>query len=787
MKALDLKLLRDLWRMKGQVLAIAAVITGGVATFIMFLSTMNSLYATRDAFYRDYRFADVFASLKRAPEAVKERIAEIPGVEVVETRVVADVKLDIKDFDEPVTAKLVSIPDSGKPFLNSLYIRKGRIVDPGKDNEVIVGEAFAEAHRFSPGDSFGAVINGRWKRLVIAGIALSPEYVLQARPGSISPDFKRYGILWMSRSSLEAAYNMKAAFNDVAVAVSAGARSEDVITRMDALLERYGGLGAYDRKDQISNHFLAEEFKQLQRMARIFPAIFLSVAAFLLNVTVTRLVAVEREQIATLKAFGYGNLAVGAHYIKMIVAVTLIGIGGGIALGIWFTGGMGRVYMEFYRFPYFMYEIRPSVAIAAGLISISAAVLGTVYSVWKAAIYPPAEAMRPQPPAAYRETVIERMGLQRFFSQPTRMIIRNIERRPVKSLLSITGIAFACAIMIAGRFGIDAVDYIVGVQFGLAEKEDMTVAFVESASSKAVYEMKGIPGIEYAEAYRTVPVRLRFQHRSYRTVLQGVSPESRLHVLLDTNLKPIHIPQSGIVLADYLGKILGVKTGDTITVEVLEGKRPVREERVVALAKQYIGLSGYMDIAALNRLMREGNAISGMYLSVDSFYISEIYKKLINAPRVAGTVILKDEVKNFYETQAEAFLFFIFIATLLASSIAFGVIYNSARIALSERNRELASLRVLGYTKAEISYILLGELALLTLAAIPFGFIIGRGLGAYMAKAFESDLFRIPLVVEPVTYALAATVVLASAFVSGIIVSYRLYHLDLVGVLKTKE
>lgn len=787
MKSLDRKLLRDLWGMKGQALAIAAVIVSGVATFIMFISVMNSLNLTRTKFYQDYRFANVFANLKRAPESMKERIAEIPGVETVETRVVADVKLDIKDFDEPVTAKLVSIPDSGKPLLNGLYIRKGRTIDPDKGNEVLVSEAFADAHHFSPGDKFGAVINGRWKTLVIAGIVLCPEYILQIRPGGLSPDFKRYGILWMSRSNLEAAYNMKGAFNDAAIAISPDARPEDVIARLDDLLDRYGGLGAYSRKDQMSHRFLNEEFKQLQRMAQLFPAIFISVAAFLLNVTVSRLVSTQREQIATLKAFGYSNRAVGLHYIKMIIAIVLIGIAGGIGVGIWMAHGMGKIYMTFYRFPYFFYELRPVVLIAAAAISIGAAILGTVYSVWKAAIYPPAEAMRPEPPAQYRETVIERIGFQRFFSQPTRMIMRNIERRPVKSLLSITGIALACAIMITGRFGIDAVDYIVGVQFGIAEKEDMTVAFVEPASGKAVHEMKGMQGVEYAEVYRSVPARIRFRHKSYRTVLQGVEPEGRLHLLLDTNLKQIHIPQSGIVLADYLGKILDVKPGDTVTVEVLEGERPVREVPVAALAKQFIGLSAYMDIASLNRLMREGSSISGVYLAVDPLYLSGIYKNMIKAPRVSGTVVLKEEVRNFYETQAEAFLFFIFIATLLAGSIAFGVVYNSARIALSERSRELASLRVLGYTRGEIAYILLGELTLLTLAAIPLGFMIGRGLSAYMSKVLESDLFRIPLVVEPVTYSLAATVVLASTFISGIIVSYRLYHLDLVGVLKTKE
>jgi putative ABC transport system permease protein len=253
------------------------------------------------------------------------------------------------------------------------------------------------------------------------------------------------------------------------------------------------------------------------------------------------------------------------------------------------------------------------------------------------------------------------------------------------------------------------------------------------------------------------------------------------------NLRPVEIPLSGIVLTDYLGGILNIKPGDKLTVEVLEGNRPIREVPVVGFVKEYIGVMGYMNLDALNRLMREGNAISGVALAVDPRYQREIYRNLVEMPRVAGTVVRRDEIRNFYDTQAEAMLFFTFVATVLAGVIAFGVVYNSARISLSERSRELASLRVLGYTRGEISYILLGELGLLTLAAIPLGFLFGHWLCVYVARAMESDLFRVPLVIEPATYSLAAMVVVLSASVSGLIVRHRLDHLDLIAVLKTRD
>ena len=787
MKSLDKKLFRDLWHMKGQAFAIILVIMSGVSTFVMFLSVMDSLNLTRDRFYDEHGFADLFAPLKRAPESVRERIREIPGVATVETRVSADVKLDIAGLNEPVTAHLVSLPDDGRPLLNRLYLRQGRLPEPWRDNEAVVSEAFAQAHRFRPGSTFGAVINGRWKTLTVTGIALSPEFVLQVRPGAISPDFKRYGILWMGRKALGTAYDMEGAFNDLVLTLSPGSRAEDVISRLDDVLDRYGGLGAVERKDQMSHRFLSEEFRQLENSARLYPMIFIGVAAFLLNVVITRTVSTQREQIAALKAFGYTTTDVAIHFVKLVLLIVAIGTIGGTLLGIRLGKGLGNIYMEFYRFPYFLYVLRPAVVALAAGITGGAAVVGTVHSVWKAVRISPAQAMRPEEPARYRMTIAERIIPARILSQPTRIILRNLERRPVKAFLSVTGIAMACAIMIAGGFFEDSVNHMVNIQFRMCHREDMTVTFVEPASGKALHELQGLRGVEYAEPFRTIPVIFRSGHRSYRTLIRGVPPGSRLYRLLDEDLRNVSLPSEGIVLTDYLGAMLGAAPGDQITVEVLEGSRPVRQVPVAGLIKEYIGLMGYMDLAALNRVMREGNAISGAALVVDEKEQTDLYRTLVEMPRVAGAVVRKDEIKNFYDTQAEAMLFFTFVATVLAGVIAFGVVYNSARISLAERGRELASLRVLGYTRGEISYILLGELGLLTLAAIPLGFLLGQWLCAYVSYALSSDLYRIPLTTERATFSMAAAVVLVSAAVSGLIVRHRLDHLDLVEVLKTRE
>lgn len=787
MSALNHKMWRDLWHLKGQAFAIGMVIMAGVATFIMYLSTLDSLQLTRSTYYQDYRFAQVFASLKRAPQSLEERIAEIPGVDKVETRVVAFANLDAAGFGEPITARLVSIPEGREPLLNVLYLRQGRLVEPGRSDEVVLSEAFANAHGLRPGDTLQATINGKRRRLDIVGIALSPEYIHQLRPGGVFPDFERFGVLWMGRKALGGAYDLEGAFNDVVLSLSAGASAQDVIDRLDELLEPYGGTGAYDRTDQLSHRLLTQEMDQMGVLATIFPLLFLGVAAFLLNVVISRLVTMQREQVATLKAFGYRNRDVVLHYLELVMVIVLSGVVGGVVVGIWLGRGMSDIYMELFRFPFLLFQLKPMLVIDAAAVSAVAATLGTLLAVRKAAALRPAEAMRPEPPASYRETLLERWGLKRFLAQPSRMILRHIRRRPLKSLLSMFGIALACGVIMTGRFQNDTVSYMLAVQYGLAQREDVSVSFFEPTALKAKYALQSLPGVERVEVYRRVPVRLRHGHLSHRTRLRAVEPNGEIQRLLNTDLKPVPLPAQGVLLTDFLGRMLDVKPGDQISVEVLEGNRPIRQVTVVGLVKEYLGVAAYMNLDALNHLMREGPSISGAYLAVDSRALPGLFQTFKQIPTVASTFERRQEIRNFHRVMDETMLFVTFVATLFSVVIAFGVVYNSARIALTERSRELASLRVLGFTRAEISYILLGELALLTLAAIPLGIYIGYELCDLIALALQTELYRVPVVINTNTYAFAVSVVIVSAVVSALLVRRQLDRLDLIAVLKTKE
>jgi putative ABC transport system permease protein len=785
--AIDKKLWRELWSMRLQAMAIAMVIVSGVCIFIMSLSTLDSLFETRRTYYSEHHFAEVFASLKRAPLSLVERIEELPGVDKVETRIVAYVNLDVAGFSDPVSGHLISLPDNSRGLLNQIYLREGRLFEPGRDNEVLVVEEFAEAHRLQPGDKLRATINGRRKTLTIVGIALSPEYIYQIAPGAMFPDHKRYGVFWMARKPLATAYDMDGAFNDVNTTITPGTHVETLLDQLDNLLKPYGGIGAFARKDQLSNRFLSEELKQQQTIATVFPVIFFGVAAFLLNVVLSRLISLEREQIAALKAFGYSDWAVGLHYAKLVVMIAALGIVIGTVVGVYLGKGMSNIYMHLYSLPYMIYVLKPQVVLAAACISIAVALLGAMYAVRDAARLPPAQAMRPEPPAIYHATLVERLGLQRWFSQPTRMILRHIERRPFKSLLTTLGIAMACAIIMVSGFQEGAIDYMVEVQYGMSQREDLMVIYTDPSSQRSLYSLQSLQGVEQVEGFRSVPAKLQFRHRHYRTAVNGIEPDSHLMRLLDTELKPIHVPSEGVVLTDYLAEILRIQPGDMLTIEVLEGNRPIVQVPVVGTAKQYLGVNAYMQRGSLNRLLKEGHALTGALLTVDDRYQRDVYAELKAMPRIAGVVEHDAAIQAFYDTLAETILFFTLITTILGATISFGVVYNSMRIALSERNRELASLRVLGFERDEVAYILLGEFALLTLVAIPIGLLIGYGLCAYLASQFGTDLYRVPLVLGIRVYALAALVVIVSAVISGWMIRRNLAHLDMVAVLKTKE
>jgi putative ABC transport system permease protein len=773
--------------MRGQALAIAAVIGAGVAMFVAYHSNFDSLRRTQSTYYERQRFADVFASVKRAPNRLEERVREIPGVARVSTRVVADVTLDVPGYKEPVRGRLISLPADGRPPLNDLFLRRGRWIEPGAPDEVLVSEAFALAQRLQPGDRVAALINGRRRWLRIVGIALSPEYVYVIPPGELIPDDRRYGLFWMERRSLGSAFDMEGGFNDLALSLMPGTTPQGVIAALDRLFQPYGGLGAIPRSLQISHWTISQELRTLQGFGVIVPAIFLGVAAFLLNVAMTRALAIQRTQIAALKALGYTNGEIAGHYLKWALVIGLLGGLLGIPVGAWLGSKMISLYNVYFKFPVLLYRLSGGVALGGVGVSLAAAALGAALAVRRAVQVPPAEAMRPEPPARYRPSRMEHPALRRAFSHATRMVLRNVERHPMRSGATVLGTAFAVGILFFAFTFLDVMKRLGDVQFSLVQRQDVTVTFAEPASPRALFEVRALPGVFHAEPLRTVPARIRFGHRSRQIAVMGQRGHAELNRVVDVSLQEVRLPPEGLVLSRMLGEVLGAREGDTVTLEVLEGERPQRAVTVARLVDDFMGLGAWMEIGALHRLLREGGTVSGAHLLVDQAALPRLYERLKATPRVAGVTITTAALESFRKVTAENFELITLFNVPFAVIIAFGVVYNAARISLSERSRELASLRVLGFSIGEISLILLGELALFTILALPLGLVIGWGFSKGVLTALDNEMYRIPLVLSASTAAWSALTVLVAAALSGLAVRRRLDRLDLIAVLKTRE
>ncbi|MBN2191600.1 MAG: ABC transporter permease [Polyangiaceae bacterium] len=785
--ALHRKLFRNLAELRGQLVTIALVVACGIAAYVCLRSTWDSLLFSRTTYYERYRFADVFATCKRAPEALRGRLEAIPGVAIAETRVTERVLIPLDDLPEPASGRVVSIPAGRSPALDALFLRSGRLVEPGHNDEVVLLETFAKGHDLTPGSRFPVVFNGQRRQLRVVGTAASPEYIMAMAPGDLTPDPLRFAVLWMDRDALAPAFQMQGAFNDLTLRLQPGASEPAVLEAVDTLLEPYGGLGTVGRSKQLSHFMLSGELSQLEGMASVVPVIFLGVAAFLLNVVLSRLVFLQRSQIAALKALGYRDLTIGLHFLELVSVIVLLGAAGGLGLGIWFGRMMTELYAAFFHFPVLEYRLAPSVVFAAVGISLLAALAGALFTVRAVVRLPPAEAMRPPAPTIYHRTVLERLGLLALLGPAARMVVREIERRPLRLLLSSVGIAMAVAITVIGQFWGDAMDFMIDVQFGGAMREDLTVVFTEPRPARAVRELAHLPGVLRVEGLREVPVRVRSGAGFRDSILIGYPDEPDLRRLLDQYGKPHPLPVSGVVLTDKLAELFDIEPGQSVTLEVREGDRRHLDVLVSGLVGESFGLRVHARAATVAPLLGEEPLVTTALLLVDPATAGATRARLKELPAVASVTRRDNLAERFVEQSRAMIVTFSIILTLFASVIAVGVVYNNARVALSMRSRELASLRVLGFSQAEVGAILLGELAVQVLLAIPAGLAIGTWLAGLMMSTVDPETYRFPVVVSARSYAFAVVVALVSGVISALLVRRRLQSLDLIGVLKTRD
>ncbi|HVY85474.1 MAG TPA: FtsX-like permease family protein [Caulobacterales bacterium] len=787
MRALDKKLFRDIWRMRLHAAGVVLVLGCGLAMFVMAVGMRGSLERTRAQYYAEQNMADMAVSVVRAPDGLAEALTRAPGVATVETRIAGYALLDLPQIEEPASARLVSLPTQGRPRVNGLTLAAGRWPDPARLDEALVSQAFADALHLRLGDALNATLNGRRQALRVVGFANSPEFVFVAAPGELFPQPERFGVIWMNREGLARAYDLYGAFNEAVFRLTPGANAVETRRAIDTVLEPYGSTGAYGRERMISDRYLSEELNQLATMAAFLPTFFLVVAAFLVNIAMTRVIATERSNIGLMKALGYTDFAVAWHYAKSALIFAVLGALLGSVGGVAFGHAVAGLYRRYYHFP--QLEFSASVATFAGawLAGLAAASAGAMTSVWNSARLAPAAALAPPRPAAFHQIGGAIAALSDRLDAKSRIILRRIVRFPRRAATTSLGVALAIALLIVSRTFPAVMDHILHAHFSLANRQTVTLTLAQPRGVGVLHDIERLPGVLYAEPFRIEEVVFEHGRHRVQEAVFGTPYNARLSRLIGREGGVVEPPAEGVLLARALAHKLDAKPGDEVRIEETRGERIVTQVRVAGIAEPMVGSSAYMSLDGLSRLVREPDQINGAHLVLDQARYDAFNRQIKETPLLVGASFVRLAERSMRQSIDQSVGRMNVIYGLFAAIMAGGVAFSAARITLAEQERDLATLRVLGFTRSEVSYVLIGELAALALFAAPLGCVLGTGMGMWLMRLFETDMYAFPYVFNPPGYAYAVAFGLACVLVAALIVRRSVDRLDMVAVLKARD
>ena len=792
MPVLHKKIRRDIRQSLGVLLTVIAIIAVGAGSFIALRSAQRILETSKFAYYRNYHFGDFWIDLKKAPLPAVEKIADLPGVARVEPRIVFDVILDLPHVTQPLTGRLVSAPTDGfEDTINGICLVRGSGFSDDREEEIIISEAFAQAHKLDPGDRIGLILNRKQQSFIIAGTAISPEYVYMVRGGGdITPDPEHFGVLYAKRAYVEEILDFKDACNQITGLLAPDFRgnTDELLDRMERILEPYGVFSAIPRSLQASNRFLSDEINGLAATAAILPTIFLLVAALVLNILMNRLAERQRTVIGTLKALGYSNRQVLVHFLTFGIAIGIVGGLAGIGVGISMASGMIELYKTFFQFPNFVFNVYPDLLLIGTSISLLFAVGGTAKGVWSVLKLHPAEAMRQKPPERGGAIFLEKIPyLWRRLSFRSHMALRSLFRHPPRTLTGVIASALSSAIIFLTLVMYDSTYFLVDFQFTHIAHSDADISMRDERNLQALLEARSLPGVDYAEPTLAVVCDLQHQWRSRRISIVGLSENHRLITPMQKNLDPIEIPDEGLVMSQKLAEILGVTVGDQLRLTPVRGRRNEIQVTLAGISDSYFGLDCYADQQYLSRLVGEAAAVNSVQLTVDKSKTDRLYRKIKTLPNAQGLTVRADALHNIEKTLTETLSSTLGISFLFAGIIAFGSMLNGSMIEIGDRLREISTFRVLGYSSSKISGIFLRQNLTIYVLGLILAFPLGYGLSLLSAQAYNTELFRMPIVVRPTSIIFTIILTLFFVLFAQFFVYRTIGRLDWLEGTKVKE
>lgn len=789
---LDRKLVRDLRSAAGRLLAVASIMAVGVTLYVALGTAHHNLAEAQRRYYRRCRMADFWIDLKKVPLAELEPLGRLPGVGQVRPRIVFQVPVDLPQVAEPLAALVLSLPDQRQAVLNDIVLRSGSYFTAQRDNEVLVGEDFARHHRLRPGDRVHLVLNQRRQELVVVGTAISSEFVYVIGPGMITPDPARFGIFYLKHSFAEEAFGFEGAANQVVGQLERrpGTDVRQVLRRAEQMLAPYGVLATTPLADQLSNRFVSQEIDGLWTFAVVTPAIFLAVAALVLNVLMTRLAEQQRTVLGTLKALGYSDSALFWHLQKLALGV---GLGGGLAgcvVGSWMAAWMTGVYRQFFQFPEFGNAWVPHTH-AVGLgISVLCAAAGTLRGSRAVLRLMPAEAMRPPAPRQGRRIWLERLGkLWQALGSGSRLVLRNVVRNRVRTAAGVFAAGMGAAVLVNAQMMFDAPYYLMDFQFRAMWRSDVDLTFHQEHGRDAWDEAARFPGVARAEPVLSVPCTFRHGPYTKKGAIVGLWPKARLTVPRDESGRPVAVPAEGLAMSRTLADMLHLSQGDVVLVEPARGLRRPFRMPVVRILENYLGLAVYASLPNLSRLLGEEFAMNGVQLALDGSVAGRkaLYRYLKQLPALQGYSTRQAALRGFEDTVLRTQWVVLALMLLFAGTVFFGSVLNASLVSLAERQREVATLYALGYGPWRIGSLLLRESLVTTLLGTALGMPLGYFLTVLTAVAYASEMFRLPVVARPTTWLL--TLVLGGVFAGGahLVVQRAIHRMAWLEAIKAPE
>ncbi len=792
MNVLVKKLWRTIWRTKGQFLAVAAVVTVGIAVYIAMNTAYYNLDRSKELFYRENNFADYYFHVVKAPQAVVKQVEAVPGVAAATGRLQKDVPV-LKEGGGRATARLVSYPLPMAGCVNRLHLLAGQMFTGHPRSgavEVLVDPQYAKANGLRFNDEITVVAEGRRVSLTVVGTATSPEFVYPMKDAaSLVPEPETFGIVMLPLNQAQQILHMPGQINQVVIKLAPGADEEKVAEQVESLLEPYGNLASYPRKRQLSHAVLQAELDGLLTTSRTLPVLFLGIAAAIQFIMLGRMVKAQRLQIGIMKALGYGNRQIIMHYAGYALAVSAAGALLGSLLGLVLASTISQTYARYFNLPEAIGGVNARALWYGLVLSVSVGLLAGLTAARGVMAVNPAESMRPEPPRGAGQTVLEHWGaLWRRLGPAWKMTLRAVARNRLRFGVTLVGTVFAVGMLVVSMFANDAIDYILQRHFYREQSYDYLVRFTAPVKESELLNIARLEGVYKAEPLLEIPVKMHFRNRERDDVLVGLSPGAALKTVTGVDGRPLALPGEGMLVSSRTAQKLGLRVEDRVTVETLLGIGPARraEVKVLGVSRQLVGDASYVSLDLANRVLRERGLVSGVMLRVDPGRAAGVEQALNDMTAVSSVLSRRQELENFQQN-LDSMIYFTAVMVAFAVVLGFAIVYNSSVIGFAERRRELALLRVLGFTGREVSGLVWRESLLQAVLGVALGLPAGYLMVLGYARAISSELYSLPAVVYPATYLLAALGGLLFVAGASLLATRGVSRLDMVDVLKNRD